>query len=197
MVSGVMQMSLEEARNKKRSKMKKRYIFRASVLVLLLAAVIYALAANVMKDKQVYSVGDEAPDFQLQQINERNEMETIRLSDLQGKGVMLNFWATYCKPCEDEMPFMESLYPNYQDDIEIVAVTLDDNELVIHRFLDKYELTFPVVHDKTREVMDEYNIGPIPSTFFIDENGVIVEYVKGAITLQSLEGYFQQIQPKS
>lgn len=190
-------MTLKEARNKKRSKMKKRYIFRASVLVLLLAAVIYALAANVMKDKQVYSVGDEAPDFQLQQINERNEMETIRLSDLRGKGVMLNFWATYCKPCEDEMPFMESLYPNYQDDIEIVAVNLDDNELVIHRFLDNYELTFPVVHDKTSEVMDEYNIGPIPSTFFIDENGVIVEYVKGAITLQSLEGYFQQIQPKS
>lgn len=190
-------MSLDEARNKKRSKMKKRYIFRASVLVLLLAAVIYALVANFMKDKRVYGVGDEAPDFQLQQINERNEIETIRLSDLQGKGVMLNFWATYCKPCEDEMPFMESLYPNYKDDIEIVAVNLDDNELVIHRFLDKYDLTFPVVHDKTNEVMDEYKIGPIPSTFFIDENGVIVEYVKGALTLESLEGYFQQIQPKS
>jgi len=193
----VMDMSLEEVRQRKRSKMKRRFLFRTTVLAILLVAVIYALVTNLTKDKQVYGVGDEAPDFQLQQINERNELETIRLSEFQGKGVMLNFWATYCKPCEDEMPFMESLYPEYKDDIEIIAVNLDDNELVIHRFLDKYDLTFPVVHDKMSEVMEEYNIGPIPSTFFIDENGVIVEYVKGALTLETLENHFQQIVPKS
>src|SRR5690625_1969350 len=197
MVSGVMQMTLKEARNKKRSKMKKRYIFRASVLVLLLAAVIYALAANVMKDKQVYSVGDEAPDFQLQQIKERNEMETIRLSDLRGKGVMLNFWATYCKPCEAEMPYMEQLYPEYKDKgIEIIAVNLQEAKLVVNRFVDRYDLTFPIPHDNRGTIRDLYQIGRIPSTLFINADGIIVEKVEGALTLELLEGYFNQILPE-
>ena len=108
---------------------------------------------------------------------------------------MLNFWATYCKPCEAEMPYMESLYPEYKDDVEIVAVNLDANELVIHQFIDKYDLTFPVVHDTTSEVMDLYKVGPIPSTYFINPEGEIVDIVMGALTLETLEGHFQEIQP--
>lgn len=68
-----------------------------------------------------YKVGDKAPDFQLRRINQNNDSEIIRLSDLKGKGIMLNFWATNCKPCEIEMPFIEELYPQYKD-IEIIAV---------------------------------------------------------------------------
>ena len=122
-------------------------------------------------------------------------MEKIRLSDLEGKGVMLNFWATYCKPCEAEMPFMEKLYPEYREDVEIVAVNLDASELVIHQFIDKYDLTFPVVHDTKSEVMDLYNVGPIPSTFFINPEGEIVDKVAGALTLETLEEHFKEIQP--
>ena len=189
-------MSVEEARKKKEKKMRKRYIFRSAVLGVLILAVVYALFSNYNKDKEVYSAGDEAPDFELKQVNENNEEETIRLSDLKGKGVMLNFWATYCEPCEAEVPFMQSLYPDYSDDIEIVAVSLDAGELVIDRFIDKHDLTFPVVHDKQSEVMDLYKVGPIPSTFFIDENGKIVEKVSGALTLDKLEDHFKEIQPK-
>ena len=70
---------------------------------------------------------------------------SVQLSDLEGKGVMLNFWGTWCKPCEAEMPYMETLYPEYNDKgIEIVAVSLDSTELVINRFIDKHDLTFPV-----------------------------------------------------
>lgn len=188
-------MALEEARKNKQQKMKKRFIFRSIILVVLLSAVIFALVTNLTKDKEIYQVGDEAPDFELAQINESNELETVRLSDLEGKGVMLNFWATYCEPCEKEMPYMESLYPEYKDDIEIVAVSLDANELVIQQFIDKYDLTFPVLHDTKSEVMDLYNVGPIPSTFFIDPEGKIVDKVAGALTLETLEDHFQEIQP--
>jgi len=188
-------MVLDEARKNKQNKMKKRFIFRTIVLAILLAAVVFALVTNLNQDKEVYQVGDKAPDFELVQINKNNELEKIRLSDLEGKGVMLNFWATYCKPCEAEMPFMEKLYPEYREDVEIVAVNLDASELVIHQFIDKYDLTFPVVHDTKSEVMDLYNVGPIPSTFFINPEGEIVDKVAGALTLETLEEHFKEIQP--
>src|SRR5690625_2502618 len=148
-------MTLEEAKKNKRGKKKKRYIFRSIILAVLLVAVIYALVINLNQDKEIYQVGDKAPDFELVQISENNEEEVIRLSELEGKGVMLNFWATYCAPCEAEMPYMESLYPEYADEIEIVAVSLDNSELVIDKFINKYDLTFPVVHD-TKERSEEH-----------------------------------------
>lgn len=189
------EMSLEKARKNKQGKKQRRYIFRFTVLAILVGAIVYALVMNFNKDKDIYEVGDVAPDFKLTQINENNEEETIHLSELQGKGIMLNFWATYCKPCEKEMPFMEELYPKYEDDIEIVAVSLDMSELVIHDFIDKYDLTFPVVHDKKSDLMDLYNIGPIPSTYFINPEGEIHEIVAGTLSLETLEEKFEEIKP--
>lgn len=189
-------MGVEAARQKKKGKIRNRFIFRTLILALLIAAIIFVVVTNFTKDRELYRVGDKAPNFALQQINANNEVENIRLSDLEGKGVMLNFWATYCKPCEAEIPFMQSLYEDYGDEgIEIVAVSLDLTENVIHQFINKHSLTFPVVHDKTSEVMDLYKIGPIPSTLFIDENGIIVERVAGALTLDTLEEHFLEIQP--
>ena len=189
-------MSLEEVKKRKKSKRKKRLIFRTAILGVMIAAVVFALISNFNKDKTIYEVGDQAPDFQLQQINKNNELETVRLSDLEGKGVMLNFWATYCKPCEAEMPFMQDLYGDYKDKgIEIVAVNLDANKLVVDRFIDKFDLTFPTPYDGKSEVMDLYKVGPIPSTFFINPDGEIEDIVEGALTLERLEGYFKEIQP--
>ncbi|WP_163969895.1 thiol-disulfide oxidoreductase ResA [Oceanobacillus halotolerans] len=190
-------MNLDQIKAKKENKKRKRLIFRTAVLAVLLVATVYALVSNANKDKTIYEVGDKAPDFELQQINQNNELETIRLSDLQGKGVMLNFWGTWCKPCEEEMPYMQDLYPEYKEKgIEIVAVSLDTTELVVHNFIDEYNLTFPIPHDKDNKVKDLYKIGPIPSSFFINADGEIVEIVEGALTLEDLEGYLEQIQPE-
>lgn len=108
-------MSTEQIKANKKRKKQRRLVFRTIVLVILLVAVVYALVSNLNKDKTNVDAGNEAPDFKLQQINENNELETIQLSDLEGKGVMLNFWGTWCKPCEAEMPFMQKLYPEYKD----------------------------------------------------------------------------------
>src|SRR5699024_4424090 len=143
-----MKMSIEQARMRKKNKKRNRIIFRVIILLILLSAIIYAVVTNLQKDNSIYGVGDEAPDFELTQVNENNGVETVKLSDYEGKGVMLNFWATYCKPCEKEMPYMEELFPEYQDKgVEIIAVSLDAAPLVIHNFIDKYDLSFPIPHD--------------------------------------------------
>lgn len=189
-------MSLEDRKKKKQQKKRNRFIFRSVVIGILAIAVIFALISNLTDDNTVYKVGDEAPDFELQQINSNNEMETVKLSDLEGKGVMLNFWGTFCEPCKTEMPFMESLYPEYKDKgIEIVAVSLDGTTLVVDNFIDEFDITFPIPHDNKGKVRDLYNIGPIPTTYFIDPEGKIVDEVKGALTLERLEGHFQDIMP--
>src|SRR5690625_1037740 len=193
---GVIRVRVEKARDRKKDKKRNRLIFRTIILAVLLAAVVFALVTNAKKDSTIYGVGDQAPNFELKQINKNNQLESIRLRDLEGKGVMLNFWATWCKPCEKEMPYMEELYPKYKDKgIEIVAVSLDSTEPVIHQFIEKYELTFPILYDNRKEVSNLYKIGPIPSTYFIDAEGEIVEKVEGSLTLDRLEGYFKQIQP--
>ncbi|WP_038245145.1 MULTISPECIES: thiol-disulfide oxidoreductase ResA [Virgibacillus] len=184
-------------KQKKKTKKRNRLIFRSIILVVLVGAVVFAVVSNLKEDKIVYKEGDEAPDFQLKQINSNNEAETIRLSELEGKGVMLNFWGTWCKPCESEMPYMQKLYPEYKEKgVEIVAVSLDSTELVVNRFIEKYDLTFPIPHDKDSQVQDLYKVGPIPSTIFINPEGEIVEVINGALTLERLEGYLQEIQPK-
>ncbi len=166
------------------------------ILLVLVGALAFALISNWMKDKTVIEVGDQAPNFQLMTTNGDDE-ETIRLSELEGQGVMLNFWATYCKPCEQEMPFMENLYPEYKEKgIEILAVSVDATELVIDRFVDRYELTFPVFHDKTGEVMRRYNVNRLPATLFIDEHGEVVEMITGGLTLDHLQENLDQIVPQ-
>jgi len=194
--AGVIMMTLDKVRQRKSKRMRNRYIFRVVVLAILLSAIIFALISNFQKDRSIYKPGDKAPDFTLQQVNKSNELETVQLSDFEGKGVMLNFWATYCKPCEEEMPYMQELYPEYKDKgIEIVAVSLDVSELVIDKFIDKYDLTFAIPHDTKGETRDLYKVTNIPSTVFINPDGTISEIVDGALSLDRLENYFQQIQP--
>src|SRR5699024_10771628 len=163
----------------------------------MVGAIIFALVSNIQADKTIYQVGDEAPDFELKQINKNNELETIRLSDFKGQGIMLNFWGTWCKPCEEEMPYMQELYPVYKEKgIVIIVLSLDNTELVVDLFIDKYHLNFPILHDKTVEVRDLYKIGPIPSSIFINPDEEIQRIVNGALSLKSLESYFKEILPK-
>src|SRR5690625_1285490 len=108
-------MSLEQAKRNKKNKKRNRLIFRTSILAVLFGAIIFALVSNLQADNAVYGEGDVATDFKLKQINQNNELGTIQPSDYEGKGIMLNFWGNWCKPCEDEMPYMEELYPKYKE----------------------------------------------------------------------------------
>lgn len=190
-------MALDQVHKNKRHKMKKRFIFRVMMLILILAAVIFALVLNLTDDETAVKEGDQAPNLMLTQINANNENDQIQLSDLKGKGVVLNFWATYCEPCEVQMPFLESLQSEYKDQIEIVTINLDNSEIVAQQLIDKYNLTFNVLLDKRSEIMELYGVSPIPTTFFIRPDGVVQDVVVGGLTLEQLESHFKTIQPRS
>lgn len=123
--------------------------------------------------------GAEAPDFELNTL----DGETIKLSDYRGKKVILNFWATWCPPCKAEMPHMQNFYEDYNDQgVEILAVNLtnmDKGEEEVQKFVDEYGLTFPIPMDEEGFAGTTYQAFTIPTSYILDENGVITKKIVG------------------
>ncbi|MFC0523105.1 thiol-disulfide oxidoreductase ResA [Pontibacillus salicampi] len=179
-------------------KKKKRLVFRSVMLAIMLSAVGFALYSSFTKgSSEQIQVGDEAPNFKLETVNVEGK-EHLTLDEFEGKGVMINFWATYCPPCKEEMPYMQTLYPEYKEKgVEIIAVNLDQGQLVVDKFLNNYDLTFPIVQDSNGQVMELYDVGNLPATYFVGPDGKIEHKVIGALTLDRIEGYMKDITPQS
>lgn len=153
------------------------------VLVLLIAvAMVQALEAKQEDNLPGLKTGGEAPDFSLQTL----DGEMVELSDFEGKKVILNFWATWCKPCREEMPDLQSIYAERDEDVVILAVNMDAHNDV-KGFIDSYSVAFPVLLDKEDEVSDMYQVISLPTTYFINEDGIIVQKHIGQITYEQLE----------
>jgi peroxiredoxin len=122
-------------------------------------------------------VGEIAPDFMLKKF----EGDTISLADYRGKVVFLNFWATWCPPCVEEMPSMEMLYQKLQGrEFEILAINVgEEGEKIIRPFMGKHSLTFPVLLDPNKKIYGLYGLTGIPETFIIDKNGIVDSKIIG------------------
>ena len=138
-------------------------------------------------DKIGLETGNKAPDFQLQTFTG----EELSLSGLQGKKVVLNFWASWCPPCKAEMPHMQNFYVRNQDqNVEILGVnmtTAEKNEMDIGMFIKDYGLTFPIVLDSKGDISILYQAISIPTTYFIDSDGYIQHKVMGPMDQEMLE----------
>jgi peroxiredoxin len=123
-------------------------------------------------------VGRPAPDFMLTDLNDK----PYRLSDFRGKVVFVNFWATWCKPCKEEMPSMEILYKNFEKDgLVMLAVSIDRVTTTkdILPFVKSLNLTFPVLVDSWGKTDKPYKRMGVPETFLVDQQGIIREIVIG------------------
>jgi len=122
-----------------------------------------------------------APDFLLEKL----DGGTVRLSDLQGKAVLVNFWATWCQPCRSEVPHLVAAYERYrQEGLEIVAVNLQEDEDTIADFVEEFGVEFPVVVDRSGDVADEYRVPGIPTSYFVDRSGVVRSIYTGPLVGQ-------------
>lgn len=117
-------------------------------------------------------------DFTLPLLNGTNQ----KLSDLKGKVVFLNFWATWCPPCRREMPSMETLYQRFKGQgLEMLAVDCQEDSGGVSAFMRRNRLTFPAVLDKSGAVSGNYGIEAIPTTYIIDRSGKIILKVVGSL----------------
>ncbi|OZU90219.1 cytochrome C biogenesis protein [Virgibacillus indicus] len=131
--------------------------------------------------------GEIAPDFELETL----EGETVKLSDYKGKKVILNFWATWCPPCREEMPEMQEFHDTYGDNVEMLAVNLtgsESNVKKVQEYIDEFNYTYPIPLDKESAVGDEYRVISVPTTYFIGTDGKIQQPRKvGPMTYDFME----------
>ena len=149
------------------------------LLVLLLSAAfaVNAAEAKPRAELRVLKHSIPASDFYLRDLSGK----LVRLSDFQGKVVLLNFWATWCKSCLKEMPSMEKLYQSHKDKgLEIVAVSVDTaSKTKVRAYVEKLGLTFPILHDRDSLISRLYNNPGVPSSYLIDMKGKLAYRVLG------------------
>ncbi|MEE0133035.1 MAG: TlpA disulfide reductase family protein [Treponema sp.] len=122
----------------------------------------------------------------------------VSLHSLVGKPIILNFWASWCPPCKQEMPDFEAAYKNYGADIQFMMVNMTDGGretiATAEEYIASQGFSFPVYFDTNQEAAIEYGVSAIPTTYFVNAQGNIVAYAAGAITAQHLEQGISMIQ---
>lgn len=139
-------------------------------------------------DVEKSEVGFKAPGFTARNL----KGQRVQLADYQGRVVLLNLWATWCGPCRVEMPGLENLYRRFRSEgLEILAVSLDKGSSTdpVQKFVDEYQLSFPVLVDPDGQVERLYNTFTIPTTYVIDRKGMVVAEVDGAKNWESQETF--------
>jgi len=171
------------------------------ILIIVILAVIIVIqnpfkesetVEGVLQDKANtgLDIGNLAPDFILKSVVGNN----VQLSSFRGKkAVVVNFWATWCPPCREEMPAFEDIFVNNKDQLEILGVNLQESERAISNFLLEIPVTYKLLLDPDIEVKELYNVFTQPVTYFIDKNGLIVDKKFGPLTPGEIEDKFGKL----
>lgn len=147
--------------------------------------------------------GDQAPEFtvtledgatyQLADLDGK----PIRLADLRGKAVWVNFFATWCPPCQAETPVLREMSEAYRErGLEVVAVSVQETSAAdVKAYADRYQLGYTIGFDGSGRIFHQYRVYALPTQFFIDENGVISDVAQGPLTTEAAKAYIERILP--
>ena len=141
-------------------------------------------------------VGHPAPNFSLAVLGPATGQSTLSLSDLKGKAVVINFWASWCAPCQEELPLLESAWKRLQaqgKDVIFVGIDFQESKSTAAEFLQQNGVTYPAVLDSSGSVANRYRITSLPDTFFINRNGTVISKVLRQLTDQVLSSNLQSI----
>ncbi len=148
-----------------------------------------ALAACFAGQLAAAAPSGPAPDFTLKS----RSGENIKLSELRGQVVMINFWASWCGPCRQEMPLLDQLYQRYQPmGFTLLGVNVEEDGTAADKVLKEIPVSFPVLYDNRNQVSERYQVSAMPSTFLIDRDGQ-VRYLHKGYQPGYEETYQQQI----
>lgn len=173
----------------------KRLLLRILILLLLFAGIGFALYQNLFARniKEAIQVSKPAENFKLSQLNG----EPIELKKLNGKAVLVNFWGSWCEPCKREMPYIQDAYNHYKkDNLEIVAINVQESDIAVKNFKISYSLTFPLALDKKGEVYRSWDISNLPTSIFISPDGTIKKIYEGEMTRKQLDQWITDILPE-
>lgn len=138
------------------------------------------------------NIGFQAPPFTLETMSG----ETVTLGDYAGTPIIINFWASWCPPCRAEMPALQSVYDEYQGKISILAINASNQDKLssARGIQAEFSLTFPILMDFTGATQEDYAISSLPTTFFIDPDGIIDKVqIGGPLTEASLRLWIEQM----
>lgn len=171
---------------------KSRTYIRIAILAVLLMALVFAIYSSVTKDSKTVKVGSDAPNFSLQQL----DGTAVKLSDLRGKAVILNFWGTWCEPCKAEMPALQKQYEAYKDKgLVVLGINIGETPIAVQPFLKEYGVHFPILMDRKSEITKLYKIGQIPASYFIDKDGVVRDTFLGQMSEKLISEKVAKILP--
>ena len=141
---------------------------------------------------RVPAVGMQVEDFQLADLDGK----TQSLSQYRGKVVLVNFWATWCKPCTTEMPAMQASFDKLRDKgFVVLAINELEDDARVREHIKQYGHTFPVLMDRNNKVANQFGVFGLPVSVFIDQGGRVQEYIKGGLlTEQMIDDVVAKIQ---
>jgi peroxiredoxin len=147
------------------------------VMLLISSGVVWGMGSRVP------AVGTAAEDFRLVDLEGKQQS----LSQYRGKVVLVNFWATWCKPCTTEMPAMQATYDKLREKgFVVLAVNELEDEAKVREHIKQHGHTFPVLMDRDNKVANQFGVFGLPVSVFIDEKGVVQEYIKGGLLTEQV-----------
>lgn len=149
------------------------------ILLILVPAVAFVVLLGVATFGRggALTPGDAVPGFTAKVLGGGE----LALNELRGRPVVMNFWASWCGPCKDEAPFLRSAHERYGDRVIFLGVNIRDAESDALAFVDRYGLDYIHVRDEDLSIYSDYGLTGQPETFFVDQDGVLVEHVPGPL----------------
>ncbi|GAV11098.1 MULTISPECIES: redoxin domain-containing protein [Paenibacillus] len=161
------------------------------ILILAVIAILGGIAISNAYSKPTYpEVGSRIPDVSLHTL----KGDTVQLSDYKGKSLVLNFWGSWCEPCEREMPTLQKAADDWKDrNVEVVGINYGEDAIVVDNYMKAVNVHFTMLLDSNKSVTKAFGVRPLPTTFFIKPDGKVHAIHTGEVTTSQLESYLEQM----
>ncbi|AZK47141.1 redoxin domain-containing protein [Paenibacillus lentus] len=163
------------------------------IVILMLIVILggYAIGTAVFGGEEgIPKEGDNPPAFNLRGL----DGQVHNLEKYQGKALVINFWATWCKYCVSEMPALQTQWEKWKDqDVVILGINTGEDDMTVSNFVKQTGVDFPILFDKQSEIVGKYGVVPMPTTFFVNKRGKITSIHQGELDLKTLNQQINQL----